>query len=253
MPADVNIKICGISDPAHVRSAVAAGARYLGFVFFEKSPRHLTVSDAAALTADVPVGVCKVALTVNADDAFLDELTAQVPLDMLQLHGSESPARVAELKERHGLPVMKVLGISEPADLARIAEYEQVADQILVDAKAPKDAVLPGGNGVTFDWSILAQKKYWQCPWMLAGGLTPENVREAIRRTGARQVDVGDVDTGFADQVTDVHDHPRHVSVVQDQQPPGGTELELEAAETHHARVTLPENGTADLDLALVA
>ncbi|MQQ08997.1 phosphoribosylanthranilate isomerase [Epibacterium sp. SM1979] len=187
---EIRSKICGLKTAEDIQAAAEAGAAYIGFNFFPKSPRSVTVAEAAALAVEAPVGLCKVALVVNMDDTELDAIVAGVPLDMLQLHGHESPERVAELKARHGLPVMKVLGISEPADLARIAEYEQVADQILVDAKAPKGAVLPGGNGVTFDWSILAKKKYWQCPWMLAGGLTPENVGQAIRRTGARQVDV---------------------------------------------------------------
>ncbi|MBT8155738.1 phosphoribosylanthranilate isomerase [Epibacterium ulvae] len=188
--AEIRSKICGLKTSQDIQAAADAGAAYIGLNFFSKSPRSVTIEEATALAIDTPVGVCKVALVVDMDDAALDAIVAAVPLDMLQLHGSESPERVAALKARHGLPVMKVLGISGPEDLERIAVYEQVADQILVDAKAPKGAVLPGGNGVTFDWSILAQKKYWQCPWMLAGGLNPENVAEAVRRTGARQVDV---------------------------------------------------------------
>ena len=135
------------------------------------------------------LGVCKVALTVNADDAMLDALTQAVPLDMLQLHGSESPARVAEVKARYGLPVMKAVGVAERADLAQLDAYAGVADQLLVDAKPPKGADLPGGNGLAFDWQLLAGR-VWRSPWMLAGGLKPDNVAEAIRRTGARQVDV---------------------------------------------------------------
>ncbi len=187
---EIRSKICGLKTSQDIQAAADAGAAYIGFNFFPKSPRSVTIEEAVALAIDTPVGICKVALVVDMEDTALDAIVAAVPLDMLQLHGSESPERVAALKARHGLPVMKVLGVSGPEDLERIAAYEQVADQILVDAKAPKDAVLPGGNGVTFDWSILAQKKYWQCPWMLAGGLTPENVGDAIRRTGARQVDV---------------------------------------------------------------
>ncbi|WP_300516855.1 phosphoribosylanthranilate isomerase [Aliiroseovarius sp.] len=187
--ADVSVKICGLTRPDHVAAAAGAGARYVGFVFFAKSPRHVTVEQAAALALDVPMGVAKVALTVDADDATLDEITAKVPFDMLQLHGRESPERVAEVKARYGLPVMKAVGVAEPADVAAIDTYAAVADQVLVDAKAPKGAVLPGGNGLAFDWTLVA-RKYWPCPWMLAGGLTPDNVAEAIRRTGARQVDV---------------------------------------------------------------
>lgn len=189
MPSDISVKICGLRDPAHVTAAAEAGARYVGFVFFPKSPRHLEIPDAAALAAAVPMGICKVALTVNADDAMLDALTAAVPLDMLQLHGSESVERVAQVKARYGLPVMKAIGVGERADLAQLDAYAGVADQLLVDAKPPKGADLPGGNGLAFDWTLL-QNRVWRCPWMLAGGLTPANVAEAIKRTGARQVDV---------------------------------------------------------------
>ena len=132
----------------------------------------------------------KVALTVNADDSFLDQLLAAVPLDMLQLHGAESPERVAEVKVRYGLPVMKAIGVADRKDLQAIDTYSAVADQLLIDAKPPKDAELPGGNGLSFDWTLLRDRKYWTKPWMLAGGLTPANVAEAIRLTGAKQVDV---------------------------------------------------------------
>lgn len=189
MPSDISVKICGLRTPEDVQAAANAGARYVGFVFFPKSPRHLSLSDAALLAADVPVGLCKVALTVNADDAMLDALTAAVPLDMLQLHGSESPGRVAEVKARYGLPVMKAIGVGERADLAQLDAYAGVADQLLVDAKPPKGGDLPGGNGLAFDWTLL-ERRVWRCPWMLAGGLTPLNVAEAIARTGAQQLDV---------------------------------------------------------------
>lgn len=183
------VKICGLKEPRHVMAASNAGARYLGFVFFPKSPRHVSLLDAAALMVDVPIGIAKVALTVNADDATLDQIVRETTVDMLQLHGSESPQRVAEVKARFGLPVMKAIGIAGPDDVAQIDLYAPVADQLLIDAKAPKGADLPGGNGITFDWRLV-QRKYWPCPWMLAGGLTPENVAEAARLTGAKQVDV---------------------------------------------------------------
>ncbi len=186
---DVRVKICGLREEAHVAAAVEAGARYVGFVFFGRSPRNVTVEVAARLAATVPPGVAKVALVVDATDAALDSIVAAVPLDMLQLHGQESPERVAGIRARYGLPVMKAVGIAGPEDVQKIATYGKVADQILVDAKAPKGAVLPGGNGLSFDWTLIA-RKYWPCPWMLAGGLTQENVAEAIRLTGARQVDV---------------------------------------------------------------
>lgn len=189
MSTNVQVKICGIKDSANLRAAAVAGARYVGFVFFPKSPRNLSFQEAAALTAVVPVGVCKVALSVNADNAFLDQLTATVPLDMLQLHGSESPSRVAEVKARYGLPVMKAVGVADASDLATLDDYAGVADQMLVDAKPPKTAELPGGNGLTFDWRLIAGRR-WTVPWMLAGGLTAGNVAEAVRLTGTQQVDV---------------------------------------------------------------
>jgi len=187
---DVKVKICGLRTVADVMAAADAGASYVGFVFFPKSPRNVTIDEAAALAIEVPMGVAKVALVVNADDAFLDALTAKVPLDMLQLHGSETPARVAEVKARYSLPVMKAIGISTAADLEKIDTYAAVADQLLIDAQPPKDANLPGGNGNAFDWQLLAGRKYWTKPWMLAGGLTMDNVASAIATTGATQVDL---------------------------------------------------------------
>ncbi|MEL0436749.1 phosphoribosylanthranilate isomerase [Phycobacter sp. K97] len=190
MSSDIRVKVCGLTTPQDVDCVAQAGAAYAGFVFFPKSPRNVSLETAASLAGHAPVGLCKVALTVNADNAELDALIDAVPLDMLQLHGSESPARVAEVKSRYGLPVMKAIGVAEAADLAQIDIYSEVADQLLIDAKPPKGADLPGGNGLAFDWRLLASRKYWRKPWMLAGGLTPENVGEAIRMTGARQVDV---------------------------------------------------------------
>ncbi|MCU4654842.1 phosphoribosylanthranilate isomerase [Roseibacterium sp. SDUM158016] len=186
----IAIKFCGLTRPEDVSAAAEAGARYVGFVFFPKSPRNVSLACARDLALAVPPGIAKVALTVDADDAALDALLAEVPLDMLQLHGEESPGRVAEVRARFGLPVMKAVGIAGPDDLAAIDLYSAVADQLLIDAKPPKGADLPGGNGLAFDWRLLAGRKYWTKPWMLAGGLTPGNVAEAVRLTGARQVDV---------------------------------------------------------------
>ncbi len=186
---DIRVKICGLRTAADVAAVAGAGAAYAGFVFFAKSPRHLTIPQARALTLEAPVGLAKVALTVDAEDAFLDALIDQVPLDMLQLHGHETPDRVAEVRARYGLPVMKAVGVAGEGDLAVLQEYSLAADQILIDAKPPKGADLPGGNGLTFDWRLLVGRK-WLRPWMLAGGLTPANVAEAARLTGARQVDV---------------------------------------------------------------
>ncbi len=187
---DVSVKICGLTAPDHVRAAVDAGARYLGFNFFAKSPRYVSPQQAAELATHVPAGVAKVALVVNAPDEVLDDITQNAPFDILQLHGGESIERVQQIKDRYGLPVMKVIGVADEADLAAIDAFSDVADQLLIDAKPPKNAVLPGGNGLAFDWRLLAGRKYWRKPWMLAGGLTPDNVAEAIRMTGARQVDV---------------------------------------------------------------
>lgn len=185
----VAIKFCGLSRPADIHGAVAAKARYVGFVFFPKSPRAVTAEQARTLTVDVPVGLAKVGLVVDMTDAELDALLAIAPLDMLQLHGRETPERVAEIKARYGLPVMKAIGISGPEDLGELDRYAAVADQLLIDAKPPKGADRPGGNAVTFDWDLIAGRR-WPVPWLLAGGLTVENVVEAVRRTGARQVDL---------------------------------------------------------------
>ncbi len=189
MTSDVKVKICGLTEVSHVEAVARAGAAYAGFVFFARSPRNVSVAQARELALAAPVGLAKVALTVNADDATLDAINQAVPLDLLQLHGSESPERVAEIRARYGLPVMKAVGIGDESDLPKIESYGRVADQLLIDAKPPKGAVLPGGNGLAFDWKLV-NRKYWPCPWMLAGGLTPDNVGLAIEMTGARQVDV---------------------------------------------------------------
>jgi len=186
---DIRVKICGLSTPETVAAAVAAGAAYLGFNFFPKSPRYVTPDAARALALAVPEGVAKVALSVDADDATLDSITGAVPVDMLQLHGHESPERVAAVRARYGLPVMKVIGVAVAEDLAELDRHLLIADQILVDTKPPKGADVPGGQGKVFDWGLIAGRR-WPVPWILAGGLTAANVAEAIRLTGARQVDV---------------------------------------------------------------
>ncbi|MFD1912838.1 phosphoribosylanthranilate isomerase [Halodurantibacterium flavum] len=186
---EMRVKICGLTEPGQLTAAAEAGAAYAGFVFFARSPRHLEIGQARTLALAAPPGLVKVGLFVDADDAVIDAVLSEVPLDMLQLHGAEPEERVAALRARHGLPVMKAIGVAGPDDLAAIERYMGVADQILIDAKAPKDAALPGGNGLSFDWRLIAGRR-WPRPWMLAGGLTPENVAEAARLTGARQVDV---------------------------------------------------------------
>lgn len=186
----IRVKVCGVKRPEDVVACAAAGVSYLGFNFFPASPRYVSPDQARGLAVEVPEGLMKVGLVVDAEDAVLDQITSQVPLDMIQLHGAETAERVSEVKARYGLPVMKVVGIAEASDVDRIAAFEAVADQILIDAKPPKGADLPGGNGLTFDWRLLAGRKYWQKPWMLAGGLTPDNVAQAVRLTGAQQVDL---------------------------------------------------------------
>jgi phosphoribosylanthranilate isomerase len=172
-----------------VTAVARAGAAYAGFVFFAKSPRNLTLPEARLAALAAPPGLARVALTVDADDATLDAIVEAVPLDMLQLHGHESPDRVAQVRARYRLPVMKAIGLADESDLPAIFAFSTVADQILIDAKPPRGADLPGGNGLAFDWRLLAGRR-WLRPWMLAGGLTAENVAEAVRLTGARQVDV---------------------------------------------------------------
>ena len=188
-PGPVRVKVCGLRTRAEVDAAARAGAAYVGLVFFDRSPRHVDPATGRALALAAPPGLAKVALLVDPDDAALDAVLAAVPLDMIQLHGRESPARVAELRARAGLPVMKAVGVRDAADLPAIAAHEAVADQLLIDAKPPEGAALPGGNGVGFDHALIAGRR-WRRPWMLAGGLTPDTVADAIRLTGARQVDV---------------------------------------------------------------
>ena len=189
MTNPVSVKICGLATVDDVRACADARANYMGLVFFERSPRNITIPVARELALAAPLGLAKVALVVNPSNAELDAITATVPLDMLQLHGRETPERVAEVKARYGLPVMKAVGIADGDDLPKLESYFGVADQILVDAKPPKGGELPGGNGLSFDWRLIAGRR-WPCPWMLAGGLTAGNVAEAVKMTGAKQVDV---------------------------------------------------------------
>ena len=185
----IRTKFCGLSRPEDVTAAADAGAAYVGFVFFPKSPRNVSIAQAAALAVTVPVGIAKVALVVNASDAELDAIVEAVPLDMLQLHGSETVERVRDVRARYGLPVMKAVGVADADDLPALDAYAVAADQLLIDAKPPKNAHLPGGNGLSFDWRLIAGKS-WPVPWMLAGGLTPDNAAEAVAMTGARQLDI---------------------------------------------------------------
>ncbi len=189
MTETVRVKICGVTRPQDMDAVARAGAAYVGLNFFPPSPRAVSPERARAIALAAPPGLARVGLFVDAEDAGIEAVLAAVPLDLLQLHGHESPARVAGVRARFGLPVMKAVGIATEGDLPALAEQARAADMLLVDAKPVPGAALPGGNGLAFDWRLIAGRR-WPVPWMLAGGLTPENVAEAIRLTGARQVDV---------------------------------------------------------------
>ena len=182
-------KLCGLKTLDDVEAASLAGAGYVGFVFFQKSPRNLDIQTAQRLASNVPVGITKVALVVNASDTLLDDIISTVSIDMLQLHGSETLTRVSEVRMRYGLPIMKAVGIANASDIKKAHSYAKVADQLLLDAKPVAGVDLPGGNGLCFDWGLL-RGQTWSIPWMLAGGLTPENVAAAVKLSGAKQVDV---------------------------------------------------------------
>ncbi|MGO8916521.1 MAG: phosphoribosylanthranilate isomerase [Stellaceae bacterium] len=185
----VAAKICGLSTAEGVAAAARNGARYVGFVFYPPSRRNITPALAGALAAVVPAGVTKVGLFVDADDESLEAALAGAPLDMLQFHGRESPERVRWAKRRFGKPVMKAIPVASEADLDQAQLYYGVADLLLFDAKPPKDAVVPGGNGLVFDWELLGGRR-WPVPWMLSGGLSPDNLAAAVRITHATAVDV---------------------------------------------------------------
>jgi phosphoribosylanthranilate isomerase len=185
----VAAKICGLSSEAAVEAAAAGGAAFIGFVFYPPSPRSVSPERAGALCAVVPAGVQRVGLFVDADDAAIAAVLDAAPLDILQFHGAESPERVADAKRRFGRKVMKAIAVAAPDDLTTAARYEEVADLLLFDAKPPLGATRPGGNGLAFDWQLIAGRD-WRLPWMLSGGLTAELLPEAIRVSGATMVDV---------------------------------------------------------------
>jgi len=182
-------KICGLNDAAGFDAAVAAGADLIGFVFYPPSPRAVTPGQAAALSARHAGGPLRVGLVVDATDALLEEILAALPLDILQLHGQENPERCDAIRQRFGVPVMKALGIASRADLALLDHYAPVVDRFLFDARPPPGGPLPGGNAQAFEWRLMAGRAIPR-PWLLAGGLTPGNVAEAIRTAGAPGVDV---------------------------------------------------------------
>jgi phosphoribosylanthranilate isomerase len=185
----VTVKICGLSTAQALDVALEAGADMAGFVFFPPSPRHLGFETARALGERVRGRALKVALTVDADDALLETIVEALQPDLLQLHGRETPARVAAVKRRFGLPVMKAIAVAAKADLAAVADYRGIADRLLFDARAPREATRPGGLGKSFDWHLLENVDPG-VPFMLSGGLDAGNVAEALRITRAPGVDV---------------------------------------------------------------
>ena len=187
----VEAKICGITTPEAMNAAVANGARYVGLVFYPASPRNLTPDQAAGLAALAPAGVTVVGLFVDVADETFDAVLSRARIDLLQLHGGETPERVMAVKQATGRPVMKAIKLAGPDDLAAATPYLGVADRLLFDAKAPDDRpdLMPGGNALVFDWRLLGGRRF-SCPWMLSGGLDSGNVAEAVRISGAAAVDV---------------------------------------------------------------
>lgn len=210
----IEIKICGLKTFDALESALGAGADFIGVVFFPKSPRNIDPAAAAALAARARGKAGVAALTVDADDALIEAIARQVKPDLFQLHGEETPERVAAIRERFGIPVMKAIGIAGPSDIARVPLYATIADRLLLDAKAPPGAAHPGGNGLVFDWNLIATTPALldlASPFMLSGGLTPENIGEAVRLTRARAVDV----SSGVESAPGVKDPARIVAFIQ--------------------------------------
>jgi len=183
-------KICGLNSEEAVAAAVEGGAAYLGYMFYPPSPRAIDPARAAALCAEVPDGIKRVGIFVDADDMAIRAVLEQAPIDILQFHGQESRERVVEAKRRFNRPVIKAVAIAGPEDVLKAAEYEDDADMLLFDAKPPRRAdALPGGNGLAFDWRLIAGHR-WPRPWMLSGGLTAALLPEAVSASGATAVDV---------------------------------------------------------------
>ena len=185
----VQVKICGLKTEEAIDAAVDAGAAYIGFILFPRSPRALTPEAAGLLRKRVPKSVRSVAVTVDANDALLDRIMTIVGPDMLQLHGQETPTRTGQLRRRYAKPVIKALPIAERVDFAPAAAYAEVADMLLFDAKPAPGDTRPGGNARSFEWSLLKDFKSPK-PWLLAGGLTAETLAEAVAASGATAIDV---------------------------------------------------------------
>ncbi len=182
-------KICGINDPVALETALEFEADMLGFVFFPPSPRNLGIEAAVTLLNEVPSGTDRVGLFVDPSNDQLDAVLGKARLDLLQLHGDETPERCRAITIYFGLPLIKAIKVSGPEDIERAREYEDIVDWLLFDASPPKGATRPGGNGLAFDWDMLKGKSFKR-PWLLSGGLTPDNLAEAVRRSGATAVDV---------------------------------------------------------------
>lgn len=187
----VSVKICGLNSRAGLEAAVNNGARYVGFIFYPPSPRYVEPEDAAQLAALVPPHITKVGVFVDPDPVQIDDTLLQVPLDMLQLHGTESPRNMDELRQTFRLPLIKAIKVAEAADLDFARGFEGHVDYLMFDAKPPADqpGLLPGGNALSFDWRLLGGRS-WKTPWFLSGGLHAGNLVEAIRESGASLIDV---------------------------------------------------------------
>ncbi len=192
----VAVKICGVNDMAAAQAAVAGGAQFVGFVFYPPSPRYVTPEAARELAQSVPEGITKVGVVVDPKDDLIETLVRRSGLDMLQFHGNEAPGRVFEIRTRFGVQAMKAIKVARAEDLDAALPYARAADWIMFDSKAPpgRTDVMPGGNAVAFDWQVLATADLERAtggrPWMLSGGLTVDNVAEAVEITGSRAVDV---------------------------------------------------------------
>jgi phosphoribosylanthranilate isomerase len=188
----ISAKICGISSSAAAQTAIAEGAAFLGFIHFSRSPRHIELTAMSELMLSLRTGGATqklVSVVVDPDDAMIATLRDHVKPDLIQLHGKETPDRLVAIRQAMGVPVIKALSISEAADLTAAQAFDSVADYLLFDAKPPKDAALPGGLGLSFDWTLLRGYN-GEKPWFLAGGLTPDNVAEAVTISGTKYVDV---------------------------------------------------------------
>lgn len=182
-------KICGLTDELAVQTAVEHEADMVGFVFYPASPRNVSAEQAESLLRDVPSGIDRVGLFVDPETDFLDKILAKARLDLLQLHGDETPERCRAISIYFGLPIIKAIKVSSKADIKAAKDYEDAVDWLMFDARPPQDGALPGGNGVAFDWTLLKGVEFKR-PWLLAGGLTPDNLSQAVKQSGATAVDV---------------------------------------------------------------